>query len=309
MFLMKPFVVVAPFLVLFSLCSCDLGVEADVTEDDEVSSRELSPEKRRNREGVNLFAAPKSLPSKTAMKQSRELAMKNLGLQVLQGGEAVAGGAADIIYTENRDTTVISRSIRKFVVGDASMTMKMKMRGQPANEQVEPYPLSGQTIVADGEEISMENVPDAEQKEALKSFQVDWVGGNALFEDATFKRGAPWIIPAEKVLGAIFAETFTEGTGDAKLTIQKFFTFEGVETAEVTVSLNRCRGIMMDPAGENVEIELQGYGTLYRSLDTPHTTRVEIDGTTAMTMKQGEVDLKFNGPFDFLAKSAITLPE
>lgn len=309
MVIMKPLVVVAPFLVLFSLSSCDLGIEPDEIEEEEVSTRELSPEKRRNKEGVNLFAAAGSLPSKTTMKQERELAMKNLGMRVLQGEEVVATGAADIVYTEKRDATVMSRSIRKFIVGDASMTMNMKMRGQPENQQVEPYPLSGQTIVADGEEISMENVPNTEQKEALKSFQADWVGGNALFEDAKIKRRSEWIVPAEKVLGCIFAETFTDGSGDAKLSIQKFFTFEGLETAEVTVSLNRCRGVMVDEEGQNVEIELQGYGTLYRSLDTQHTTRVEIDGTAAMTMKQGEVDLKFNGPFDFIATSAISLPE
>jgi hypothetical protein len=111
------------------------------------------------------------------------------------------------------------------------------------------------------------------------------------------------------VLEAIFSETFTSGSGDVKLSVQKFFSFEGVESAEVTVSLNRCRATMVDSKGQEVEVELQAYGTLYRSLDPPHTTRVDIDGKVQMKMVQGDSELQFNGPFECQAKSDVVLPK
>ena len=56
-------------------------------------------------------------------------------------------------------------------------------------------------------------------------------------------------------------------------------------------------------------MELQAYGTLYRSLDPPHTTRVDIDGKVQMKMVQGDSELQFNGPFECQAKSDVVLPK
>ena len=299
---------VASFLV-FSLASCDLGVEPDPVEEDEVVKKELTPEQRRKKEGANLFAPERALPSGTTLVQSRSVKMDHLGVIISQEEKTVATGSADIAYEEARETTIVSKSITKVVMGDAGMKMQLTLRGQPSNETVEPYPLQGQTIVKDGEQVSMEDVPNDEQKEAMKSFRAAWFGGNALFVDSKIRRRGSWDVAPETVLEAIFSETFTRGSEDIKLSIQKFFSFEGVESAEVTVSLDGCRGTMVDSKGEEVEVELQAYGTLYRSLDPPHTTRVDIDGKVQLKMLQGDVELQFNGPFECQAKSDVVLPE
>ena len=301
------YVLTAPCL-LFYFAACDLGVEPDPVEEDEVVKRELTPDQRRRKEGANLFAQDGAIPSGTKMKQSRDVTMSNLGVNVTQGGKRVATGQADIAYEETRDATLVSKSITKFVMGDAGLKMKLALRNQPPNEELTPYPLQGQTIVRDGEQISMEEVPNDEQKEALNSFRAPWFGGNRLFVDAAIKRGDKWDVTPETVLEAIFSETFKDGSGQVKLSIQKFFSFEGVDSAEVTVSLHRCRGTMVDSKGQEIEIELQGYGTLYRSLDSLHTTRVDIDGTAQLKMTQGDTELLFNGPFECIAKSDVVLP-
>ncbi|MDB4507749.1 hypothetical protein N9094_00930 [bacterium] len=307
--LMKaPYLLVTSCLV-FYLASCDLGVEPDPVEEEEVVQRELTPEQRRKKEGANLFAPELALPSGTKLTQSRSVTMEHLGVNISQGGKTVATGAADIAYEEARETVMVSKSIAKFIMGDAGMKMKLTLRDQPPNETVEPYPLEGQTIVKDGDQVSMEDVPNDDQKEAMNSFRAAWFGGNALFVDAMIKRRGSWDVAPETVLEAIFSETFTSGSGDVKLSVQKFFSFEGVESAEVTVSLNRCRATMVDSKGQEVEVELQAYGTLYRSLDPPHTTRVDIDGKVQMKMVQGDSELQFNGPFECQAKSDVVLPK
>ena len=307
--LMKALYLLCAPCLLFYLAACDLGVEPDIVEEEVALPRELSPEQRRRKEGANLIAPDRAMPSGTKMTQSRAVTMKRLGVTISQAGKSVADGAADIAYEESRETTVVSKSIRKFVMGDAGMTMKLTLRDQPPNESVEPYPLQGQTIVDDGGQLSMEDVPNDAQKEAMISFQSAWFGGNALFVDAAIKPRGKWDVTPEIALEAIFSKTFTESSGDVTLSVQKFFSFEGVDSAEVTMSLNRCRGTMVDAQGQQVEVELQGYGTLYRYLDSLHTTRVDLDGTVQLKMKQGDTDLQFNGPFECVAKSDVVLPE
>ena len=295
--------------LVFYMASCDLGIEPDPVEEDEISQRELTPEERRRKEGANLFAPERALPSGTKLTQSRNVTMDHLGITISQGDKTVATGAADLAYEENRETTIVSKAITKFVMGDAGMKMTLTLRDQPPNETVEPYPLQRQTIVKDGGQVTMEDVPNDAQKEAMNSFRAAWFGGNALFVDTKVKRRGKWDVTPETILEAIFSETFTDGSGDVTLSVQKFFSFEGVESAEVTVSLNRCRGTMVDSQGQEVEVELQAYGTLYRSLDPPHTTRVDIDGKVQLKMMQGDNELRFTGPFECQAKSDVVLPK
>ena len=151
-------------------------------------------------------------------------------------------------------------------------------------------------------------IPTDEQKKALKSFQADWFGGNTLFPDKPVKMRSEWEVKPETLLEAIMGETFTNGSGKVTLLVNKVFTFDNQKTAEIGVSMRHIQGTMIDEDGGDTEVNLDAYGTLYRSLESLHTTRVEFKGNISLSTKSPEATVTFSGPFECRANSDVTQP-
>ena len=171
-----------------------------------------------------------------------------------------------------------------------------------------PYPLANQVVFRDGDKLTIGDVPTDEQKAALESFRSDWFGGNAMFTDEPIKRGDTWVVKPEVALEAIFGETFTNGTGKVSMAVTRITDYDNQEAAEITMSLDHCKGTSTSPDGGEMEVEVHGFGTLYRSVDPQHTIHVDLNGDVHMTLPQPDAALKFSGPFECRASSEVTLP-
>ncbi len=295
-------------LLALGMSSCDFDIDPDPVVEENTGILE-TPEERRANEGLVLRAKKNVFAKGTRTKDTHKLTMEGLGVTIMEADEIGNTGSASLVYQVNREVEVMSPSIWKIAMGDAGTTLTMKLRGEDASEvQETKNPFSQEVVIRDGDQFRMEGLPSAEQKEALSSFDAVWFGGDAMFADKPMRRRASWAIKPEVVLEAVMGRTFTEGSGSAHLFVQQTLDFDGEESAEVVVSIERCRGLSTDENGDTMQVELHGHGTLQRSLEPLHTTQVNLEGTVRLTMKQGEKTMKFAGPFECRARSEVTLP-
>ncbi len=303
----SPASVKATYFILLSLAlvlpACDLDIDPDPPKAD--LSEVPEPSRRRGNEPL-LLSRKAPLERGTRMEDSRKLTMKHMGFTVEVGEEIALTGAADLSFTEERSVTVQSSSIWTIDTGDIGLEMKLSPRGQEAQVMTLPHPLANQVLNCDGPRVSMEAMPNDDQREEMKSYQVEWFGGNELFSKDEVKTRGEWVVKPEDILGAIFGEVFENGSGSAHLFVEKTLNYDDRRTAEVVVSLERCRGTTIDQDGKPMEIELHGYGKLFRCLEPQHTTQVDIKGDAKITITEPDSVMKFTGPFELLAKSDLT---
>lgn len=298
-------------LVGVILTGCDL--DPDPVDPDPVDSDPpgVPVVKSRSREStqLSLQGGAEALPKGTRTVDTHELKMDRLGVTIESEGD-VQTGSASIEYRVERDVTVMFPSIWKLSFGEVSRTIRLKPRGADSEEVMEyTDPLSQEVVIRDGSRFSLERAGASDaQKEALKSLRFEWLGGDELFTDGDVRRRDSWAIKPEVMLQALLGATFTESAGSAHLFVQRTLDFDGEKVAEVSVSVERCRGTMLDSVGDPVEVELHGHGKLHRRLDPLHTTQVDLEGTAQMTVSKPERTLKFSGPFHCRSRSRLELP-
>lgn len=296
-------------LMAMGMSGCDFDVDPDPVVEDNVGVPETRAERRAN-EGLVLRGGEKPFAKGTRTRDTHSVEMQHLGVTITEADD-VHTGSANMVYSLNRELDVMSPAIWKITNGEVGTTISTKLRSQETAEEVEePHPLSGEIVIRDGARHSIERAgASAEQKAALKTFQSDWFGGDALFADKPVRRREGWAIRPEVVLEAFLGRKFTDGSGSAHLFVQQTLNFDDERTAEVSMSVERCRGTTTDAEGNPMEVEFHGFGTLHRSLEPLHTTQVDLEGTVKITINKGDDSLvKFNGPFRCRSRSEITRP-
>ena len=156
----------------------------------------------------------------------------------------------------------------------------------------------------------MAGVPNNEQKRALAEYQGPWFGGNRLFPAHEVKRNDAWQCKPEQMLEAIFDSNFTQASGSVDMHVKRVLNLDGHECVEISVSLNRCKGITKGKDGEESEMEVHAYGSIFRSLDVFHVLKADIKGDVVVNLP-GPQGLKYkgSGPFLFTATSEVELAE
>lgn len=290
------------------LSACDLDIEPDkIPENDGVMPE--TPEQRRANEGLNLTSPANAMRKGMHFKDSRQVTMDRLDMTVMEGDEVTLTGSASVLYEFEREVEVLAPSIWKITMGKTGMTRTIRHQALEEPDVFHwAHPLSQEVIIRDGSRFSMEEAATDEQEEALENFQAAWFGGNSIFPDEPVRRSQDWAVKADVILAAIFEKSFTEASGNARLFVQQTLDFDGEKTAEVNVAIESCRGLTTDAEGYPLEIELHGFGKLYRNLDPLYTTQVDISGGAKLTLKRENETLNFAGQFECRGTSELSLP-
>jgi hypothetical protein len=305
-------------LVCGLICSlvtgCDdlLNVEADPPKSEMASESESKPKRRSGRPTYRLVAedGASGLPRGATTLDERLVEMDRLFLKVMSGDEVTGGGKVSITYKDSRKVDVISANIQRIQLDQAVVAYNMAMTGQDPIETVEPSPLQGQVLTADRGEVSMPGVPTVEQKKALAEYQGLWLGGNDLFPNYEVKSGDSWQVKPKLLLEAIFDSEFQKVSGKVDLIVKRRMNLDGHECAEISISLERCKGVTTSTDGSETELEMHGYGTLYRAIDIFHVLKADLSGDVVLTMDRSDgLTMRNSGGFEFTATSSVSRSE
>ena len=98
------------------------------------------------------------------------------------------------------------------------------------------------------------------------------------------------------------ADFFSELVGE----LEKKVPYDNREAVDIYLSFDRCRGTFMDKGQKN-EVEVHGFGNLYRALETFEVIKIDLSGNVKATVPNpdGPV-LSFSGSFKGNGTSTIT---
>ncbi len=287
--------------LLWFLPSCDVSLTETPEEDD---LAEETTQRRPTSSAFQLVADKSPLTKGAKLNQIFKVSMEPLTARLLVNGESSARGRMKVTYNESREVEVLSTNIRRINVKESNVSMEIRFDGVDPQIETNAEPLEGASVIVDRGKASLEGVPNEEQEDALAKFSSEWFEG--WFPEQPVKRRETWEIKPEVFLKALFKEEFSEGTGTVALYVEKKVTYDNREAVDISVSFDRCRGIFMEDGQKN-EIQLHGFGNLYRALDTYEVIKVDLSGDVKATSPtpDGPV-LSFSGPFKCNGTSAIT---
>ena len=136
------------------------------------------------------------------------------------------------------------------------------------------------------------------------------MGGNDLFPNHEVKSGDSWQVKPKLLLEAIFDSEFQKVSGKVDLIVKRRMNLDGHECAEISISLERCKGVTTSTDGSETELEMHGYGTLYRAIDIFHVLKADLSGDVVLTMDRSDgLTMRNSGGFEFTATSSVSRSE
>ena len=245
-------------------------------------------------------------PENASLEVTQMLALEN-GAVLARSGESEITGKMSVTLTEQHTIRFPDDGSRQIAVGEGGAELHTKLGDNPAEEESQPDPLAGKTVIAQADPDGQWIYKLAEGTEGTlpAGFASADLRSEQLYPEGFLTFGDSWK-PEPAALAQLLGAGFQLRSGEIKLRLIAIKPLRGQNCAEITADI-KADGVFRS-AESRQDVTLRLKGRIFRSLHLYQDVEAELSGTMELRSKLGTEEVRIEGPAKFRRAATWSKP-